>query len=117
MVDNMKEEKKTPQPEIEHAWGYLHQVLPPELLNAPLLNWDEVDAVLVLYLYRQVRDTPWFIPIAFMLAIQRSYGRQNVNTIFRRLNSLHTRWRTIFPRYNISSFEEWKIPVPIFHSI
>ncbi len=107
MVDNMKEEKKTPQPEIEQAWGYLRQVLPPELLSAPLLNWDEVDAVLVLYLYRQVRDTPWFIPIAFMLAIQRSYGRQNVNTIFRRLNSLHTRWRTIFPRYNISSFEEW----------
>ncbi len=107
MADERKEEEKTPKPETEQAWIYLRQVLPPELLNAPLLNWDEFDTVFVLYLYRQVRDAPWFIPLAFMLAIQQSYGRQNLNTVFRRLNSIHTRWRTIFPRYHISSFEEW----------
>src|SRR5947199_641229 len=103
----MKQEKQTPPSEIEQAREHLRQVLPPELLGAPLLNWEEIDAVLVLYLYRQVRGTLWFIPLAFMLAIQRSYSKQNVNTIFRRLSSLHTRWRTLFPRYNICTFEEW----------
>jgi hypothetical protein len=107
MVDKMKKEKKTPEQEAEQAWMYLREVLPPELLHAPLLNWDDVDTVFVLYLYRQVRGTPWFIPLAFALAIQRSYGRQHVNTIFRRLNSIHTRWRTIFQHYNLSCFEEW----------
>jgi hypothetical protein len=71
MGDNMKEEKKAPQSEIEQAREHLRQLLPPEILSAPLLSWEEVDAVLVLYLYRQVRGTPWFIPLAFMLAIQR----------------------------------------------
>jgi hypothetical protein len=107
MSDKGKEEKQTPKPESEQAWIYLHQELPPELLTAPLLNWDEVDTVCLLYLYRQVRGAPWFIPLAFMLAIQSSYGRQNLNTIHRRLTSIHARWRTIFPRYDISSFEEW----------
>src|SRR5260370_38250567 len=103
MADERKEVEKAPKTETEQAWMYLRQVLPPELLNAPLLNWDEFDAVLVLYLYRQVRDAPWFIPLAFMLAIQHSYGRQNLITIFRRLNSIHTLCRTMFPRYHMSS--------------
>src|SRR5260370_39265086 len=100
-------EEKKAKPETEQAWIYLRPVRPPELLNAPLLNWDEFDTVFVLYLYRQVRDAPWFIPSAFMLAIQPSYGRQNLNTVFRRLKSIPTRSRTILPRYHISSFEEW----------
>src|SRR5260370_14240498 len=101
-------EEKKAKPETEQAWIYLRPVRPPELLNAPLLNWDEFDTVFVLYLYRQVRDGPWFIPLAFMLAIQQSYCRQNLNTGFRPLYSIHTRLRTIFPRYHISSFEQWK---------
>ena len=116
MVDKMKKEKKTPEQEAEQAWMYLREVLPPELLHAPLLNWDDVDTVFVLYLYRQVRGTPWFIPLAFALAIQRSYGRQHVNTIFRRLNSIHTRWRTIFQHYNLSALKSG-IPVNTFHAI
>ncbi len=61
--------------EMARAWEALQTILPPELLHAPLVNWDEVNPALLRYLYTQVREAPWLPhPLSFGICTPR-YGK------------------------------------------
>src|SRR5260370_41592171 len=94
--------------EMARAWEALQTILPPELLHAPLVNWDEVNPALLRYLYTQVREAPWLPHLAFCGAILTCHTRLDRASIQGRCYHLHARFRVIFPHYHLSAFEQWK---------
>jgi len=107
MADARKKRKQAPKPETEEAWKYLQRALPPELLNAPLIKWNEVAPEFIRYLYKHARGTPWLKQLAFMIAVLTGYARLDRQSIRNRLSSLQARFRLLFPKYKIASFEKW----------
>ncbi len=59
------------------------------------------------YLYNEARDTLWFSHLIFCMAILISHTRLDWSSIRGSCYSFQARFRVLFPRYEISSFEQW----------
>ena len=103
----MGKTKQTIRQEGELAWQHLQTTFPPELLHAPFVDWGKVEPTLIRYLYNEARDTPWFYHLAFCMAILVSHTRLDWSSIRSRCYGFQARFRVLFPRYGISSWQEW----------
>jgi len=93
--------------QTEEAWQHLQTMLAPAILHAPHLDWSQVEPRLILYLYSQIGTSPWLNPLALLLVVLHTHTHAEVSTIQRKVYGLHARWRVLFPRYQITSFEGW----------
>lgn len=98
---------ETLRQEAEMAWQQLKPLLHPDLVHAPRLDWRDVDPRFLRYLASDVRGMPWLNHLAFLTAIVTSHTRLDRSTIERKVYGLHSRFRVLFPRYQIRSFAEW----------
>jgi hypothetical protein len=99
--------RATREQRMSLAWSRFQEIVPPLLLAAPRLSWDQVDRRLVNYMTMHVTDTPWRNPLAFLVAISTCHARLDVRTVKQRLQVLHRGWKTIFSAYTIAGFAEW----------
>ena len=102
--------RKTPQTlrqETEVARQYFQTHFPSEFLHAPLIDWDNVESTLIRYLYREARETPWFHHLAFCTAILASHTKLDPHSVRSYCYCLQARFRTLFSRYDISTFDQW----------
>lgn len=98
--------------EAERSWQQLQSLLHPDLLAAPRLDWRRVHPCFIRYLYQEVRDVPWLNRLALTLAVLTDHTRLAKLTIGKNIYNLHARFRTLFPAFGFTSFEQWN---PIKH--
>lgn len=91
----------------EGAWHDLQDVVDARILQAPLLDWDQVDRRAIQYLKKHVAGTPWINPLALMVGVLLTWTRLNVGTVLGRLYGMHVRWHDLFARYELSTFADW----------
>lgn len=101
---------KTPEAlrrQTEETWQHLQTVLAPAILHAPHLNWSQVEPRFLLYLSREIGARDWLNPLALLLVVLSSYIHAELSTIEGKMYGLHARFRVLFPRYQIVSFQDW----------
>src|SRR6266487_4609789 len=85
----------------------LHTLLPSAIMSAPCLDWSQVNFRFTRFLYKEVREVSWFNHLAFIVAILATHARLDHQTVQGYMYTLNARWRTIFARYSLTTFEEW----------
>ncbi len=90
------------------AWTQLQGLLHPDVIHAPQLHWNAVEPRFIRFLYNEVREKPWLNHLALLLIVLTCHTRLDQHTIEGRLYNFNARWRTLFPKYHITSFEEWE---------
>ena len=88
------------------------QCVHPTLLTAPRLDWREVDMRFIRYLIKHGTGTPWINHLALAVVVMTAHTRLDRGTVREHLYVMHARWRTIFPTYGLTTFDEWK---PVEH--
>jgi len=96
------------KPKSVISWQELHKMIHPALASAPQLDWSEIDRRSLGYLLGTVSEMLWLNHLAFLVAVLTSYARLDAQTIVRDANRLHARWHMLFPRYQITTFDEWQ---------
>jgi hypothetical protein len=89
------------------AWHDLQNVVDAHILQAPYLDWDQVDRRAIGYLKEHVAGAPWMNPLALMVGVLLTSTRLNVGTVLCRLYGLHVRWQDLFVRYHLCTFADW----------
>ncbi|GHO49234.1 hypothetical protein [Ktedonospora formicarum] len=89
------------------AWRELLDVVDVRILQAPSLDWDQVDGRAIRYLKESVAGTAWINPLALMVGVLLTSARLNVATVLSRLYGMHVRWQDLFARYQLRTFADW----------
>ena len=90
----------------------LQGILHPDVLDAPSINWAEVDVRCIRYLSHLDGKAPWFHHVTFIVVVLSTYVRLDPQTVYRYTAIHAARWRNIFPVYGLQSFSDWN---PIDH--
>lgn len=77
------------------------------ILQAPRLNWEDVDPRALRYLKTNVAGTPWVNQLALLVGVLTAHTRLDASTVRSRLYGLHVRWREVFAVYHLTTFEDW----------
>lgn len=93
--------------EAQHLLQDLHTLLHQGIVNAPQLDWSQVNFRFIRFLSKGVRETPWFHHLALTVAVLETHARLDRQTVQGYMYTLNARWRTIFPSYQLTTFEEW----------
>jgi hypothetical protein len=96
-----------PRQQASQIWQRFQEVVDPQLLSAPRINWEHINPQLMNYITTQIAGTPWSDHLALLLAVSLCHAKLGVKTTAGRLTGLHCRFKTIFPRYGLSHFTEW----------
>lgn len=92
-----------------HQWQDLQKLVPSAILTAPRLDWNAVDSRHIHYLIRTVRkdEVAWFEHLVLLTAVLATYIGLDPATVHLHMPYLHGRWRTLFPAYGLTTFEDW----------
>lgn len=93
--------------QVEWSWQRLQGLVAAEVLAAPRVDWERVDGRCIRYLVQHVAGCPWLDHLAVLTAVLTSYAGLDPQTILDQLQSLHPRWRVLFPAYGLQAFSEW----------
>jgi hypothetical protein len=85
----------------------LHLLLHQDLVNAPQLDWSQIDVRFIRFLSKEVSKTPWFGHLALTVAVLATHARLDHQTVQGYMYTLNARWRAIFSHYHLTTFEEW----------
>jgi hypothetical protein len=59
MLSWLWEEKSMPRNQAEQIWQRFQEIVDPQVLSAPRINWEKVPLKLLAYLCNQTTGTPW----------------------------------------------------------
>jgi hypothetical protein len=98
------------RPRKHYQWQDLQGLVPPAILNAPRLNWGQMDHRYFQYLIRTVHgdNAVWFEHLVLLTAVMETYIGLDPSTVAKYLPNLHVRWRALFPAYGLTSFADWR---------
>jgi hypothetical protein len=92
---------------VEQIWQRFQEMVDPQVLSAPRINWEKVPLKLIIYLCNQTVDTPWSDHLALLIAISICHAKVKLSTTHNYLVSLHCRFKTLFLHYGLSQLDEW----------
>ena len=85
MMVSCVKEKRSRRTNLERlqvgAWRELLDVVDVRILQAPSLDWDQVDGRAIRYLKESVAGTAWINPLALMVGVLLTSARLNVATV------------------------------------
>lgn len=87
-------------------WLRLADKLAPELLDAPKMNWHEVNTRILFYLDNTVSPYPWGNHLA-LAGLVLTARRRDVQTVEKILGVIHPRLRALFAALGLTSMNEW----------
>jgi hypothetical protein len=96
------------KPNETWSWQQLEGIVDSAILAAPRLDWAQVDGRCIRYLVQSVAGSPWADQLALLSAILTGYAGLDAKTVLGHLQSLHPRWRALFPAYGLQAFREWQ---------
>jgi len=103
-----KTSARTKQYQENWTWQHLQGLVTQEILDAPQLDWGQVESRNIRYLVRTITQVPWVTPCAFLAVVLTTYAGLDAQTVLHYLKVLNARWRHLFPAYGLTAFSEWQ---------
>ncbi len=101
---------------ITYTWNDLAGKIAQEVFCAPRTggdptgDWPKIHPRIIKYLVRNVLGKPWANHLALLAAVLTAQ-RRDVATVGHALTTLHPRFSSLFPLFELEGMSQWNIDV------